>query len=167
MRKRPVSLCYAAMATTLKWRWRVVALMAEPSVCIDLTHTGTVRHALLVSTHTPTTHTHIHMNSQSDSQHTAGCFLPHIISALSTLQMMHSYKSQEMLQSCKHADNFALYICTHDEKISRYNAACAWPSFSEMHRWVVLLPLSASCPLALQFLNALSTLRVLLLLLLL
>lgn len=89
-------------------------------------------------------------------------FLAHILAASSTLETMHGHKSQERLQLCKHvAGQFVLYICTHNENISRCNAACAWPSFSKMQ---LLLPLSCSCLLALQFLNALSTPRVLLLL---
>lgn len=48
MEKRPFCSCYAAMATTLKWRWRGGCSNGRTlSVCIDLTHTGTVRHALL------------------------------------------------------------------------------------------------------------------------
>lgn len=166
--KKPFCSCYAAMATTVKWRWRGGCSNGRTlSVCIDLTHTGTVRHALLTPPPTlffPPTHPSI----QSGSRHTVSCYCLRLILTSSTLETMRSYKSQDGLQLCKHVHyKFVLYICTHNDKIIRYNAACTWPSFSEMHHWVFFLPLSPSCLLPLQFLNSLSMLMVLLLLLLL
>lgn len=146
----------------------VVAQMAEPSLSVLIWHTQAQ-----LDTHcspppptlfSPPTHPSI----QSGSRHTVSCYCLRLILTSSTLETMRSYKSQDGLQLCKHVHyKFVLYICTHNDKIIRYNAACTWPSFSEMHHWVFFLPLSPSCLLPLQFLNSLSMLMVLLLLLLL
>lgn len=134
----------------------LLALMAEPSLSVLIWH----KQALLAPYCPP-----LRIEQWIRQSTYCGLFLAHILAASSTLETMHGHKSQERLQLCKHvAGQFVLYICTHNENISRCNAACAWPSFSEMQ---LLLPLSCSCLLALQFLNALSTPRVLLLLVLL
>lgn len=106
------------------------------SVCIDLTHTGTVRHALLVSTHTPTTHTHTHEQSIRQSTYCGLFFASYNISIVNPTDdaQLQITGNVTVMQTCW---QFCIVqICTHNEKISRYNAACAWPSFSEMHRRV-------------------------------
>lgn len=139
----------------------LLALMAEPSLSVLIWH----KQAQL-GTHCLPPLPPPFPTQQSIRQSThCGLLLAHILAASSALETMRGHKSQERLQLCKGvAGQFVLYICTHNENISRCNAACAWPSFSEMQ---LLLPLSCSCLLALQFLNALSTPRVLLLLVLL
>lgn len=120
--KRPFCSCYAAMATTLKLRWRGGCSNGRTlSVCIDLTHTGTVRHALLPPHHThtifpPPTHPSI----QSVSRHTVSCYCLRLMLASSTPETICRHKSQDRRQLCKHVlYKFVLYICTHHDKIIR------------------------------------------------
>lgn len=125
---------------TLLWQphWNegggVVAQMAEPSLSVLIWHTQ----AQLDTHCSPSPPTHTHPSIQSGSRHTLSCYCLRLILAASLLETVRSYKSQDGLQLCKHVCyKFVLYICANNDNIIRRNAACTWPSFSQMHHWVV------------------------------